>query len=272
MGLRLIYGRAGSGKTSYCFQEIKNKINNEEKIYIITPEQFSFSAEKHLLESLEQKAVMKAEVITFDRMAYRVFQEVGGLTQIPLSDATTAMIIYDVLEKYKDKLTFLGKNSKNIDVVSRLFTELKKHKIDDNNIKQAIEQTDDMYLKKKLEDILLLREGFNSCIPENYIENADKLTKLAEKLENSKIFDNAIIYLDEFAGFTKQEYSIIEILLKKAKEVNITICTDGIEEKANDETDLFYANKQTAIKLINLAKQNNINIRQIHKLRKRIQI
>ena len=44
MGLRIIYGKAGTGKSTYCFNEIKNKINENEKIYINTPEQFSYSA------------------------------------------------------------------------------------------------------------------------------------------------------------------------------------------------------------------------------------
>ena len=42
MELQLVYGRAGTGKSEYCFQEIKRHITNKEKAYIITPEQFSY--------------------------------------------------------------------------------------------------------------------------------------------------------------------------------------------------------------------------------------
>ena len=49
MGLRIIYGKSGSGKSTYCFREIANLIEKEKKIYIITPEQFSFTAEKKLM-------------------------------------------------------------------------------------------------------------------------------------------------------------------------------------------------------------------------------
>ncbi len=76
MSLRLIYGRAGTGKSQFCFNEIKKRISEEKKIYIITPEQFSFTSEKKLLDSLENEAVINAEVITFNRMAYRVMSEV----------------------------------------------------------------------------------------------------------------------------------------------------------------------------------------------------
>ena len=77
MGLRLIYGRAGTGKTTYCFNKIKENINKSNKIYIITPEQFSFTAEQKLLETLNTDSVINAEVINFNRMADRIFTEVG---------------------------------------------------------------------------------------------------------------------------------------------------------------------------------------------------
>lgn len=78
MGLRFIYGRAGSGKSKFCFDEIKQNIEGKSKTYIITPEQFSYMQERKLLNSLAQNAVINAEVLTFARMAYRVFQEVRG--------------------------------------------------------------------------------------------------------------------------------------------------------------------------------------------------
>lgn len=76
MSLRLIYGRAGTGKSQFCFNEICDRIDKEDNIYIITPEQFSFTLEQKLLNSLKSKAVINAEVITFNRMAYRVSAEV----------------------------------------------------------------------------------------------------------------------------------------------------------------------------------------------------
>ncbi len=78
MSLRLIYGRAGTGKSQFCFNEISDRIAKESKIYIITPEQFSFTSEQKLLNSINNDAVINAEVITFNRMAYRLAGEIRG--------------------------------------------------------------------------------------------------------------------------------------------------------------------------------------------------
>ena len=59
MGLNIVYGKAGSGKSTYLFSKVKELINNSQKIYIITPEQFSFTAEKKLLEVLERRSSCK---------------------------------------------------------------------------------------------------------------------------------------------------------------------------------------------------------------------
>ena len=126
MSLRLICGRAGTGKSEFCFEEIKEKIKQKEKIYIITPEQFSYTAEQKLLEKLEVGSSINAEVLTFARMSYRVMQEVGECIIPSLSKAGRAMLIYDILEKEKKNLTFLGKSNQNIELIETQLTELKK--------------------------------------------------------------------------------------------------------------------------------------------------
>ena len=78
MSMRIIYGRAGTGKSEFVFNEIKNKLqeNLVQKIYIIVPEQFSYNTEKRLLDKLDEKSSIKAEVISFKRLAHRVYTEV----------------------------------------------------------------------------------------------------------------------------------------------------------------------------------------------------
>ena len=54
MGLRIIYGKPGSGKSQFCFSEIAQLLKTEKKIYMITPEQFSFTAEKKLMDATKR--------------------------------------------------------------------------------------------------------------------------------------------------------------------------------------------------------------------------
>ena len=260
MGLRIIYGKPGSGKSQFCFSEIAKLIDKKESIFIITPEQFSFTAERKLMEAVNKNAVINAEVITLTRMAYRVLNDIGGEIKQSLSKCGKAMLVYSILNKYKKELEFLGKSDENIDLVIRTITEFKKHGITINNLKDEVEKTQDAYLKTKLSDMILLYENFENKIVDNYIDDTDLLTMLAKHLDEVEFIKNSIIYIDEFAGFTHQEYEIIKGLIKHAKQVNITICVDNLNPAINPDTDIYYSNKITLYKLIDLVNENNFKL------------
>lgn len=264
MSLRLIYGRAGTGKSQFCLNKIKEQLNNEttQKIYLIVPEQFSYATEKRLLETLEQNSVINAEVITFKRMAHRIFTEVGGLVEVNLSKTGKAMLVSNILEKYKKDLQFLNKSSENIDLVLRTITELKKHDVKLEELEKTQKEIEDEYLKIKLNDINTIYKKYEETLKNKYIDEDDILTILAKKIEESKMFDNSYIYIDEFSGFTRQEYNVIKELLKKAKEINITICSDGLNIEKEPEADIFYQNKMVIQELKKCAKEANTKLEQ----------
>ena len=271
MGFRVIYGRAGSGKSEYIYNEINKKINNNEnrKIYIITPEQFSATAEQKLME--KRKAIINAEVITFNRLAYRVINEIGGVINTQLTKCGKAMLIYSILQKEKNNLTFLNKSDENIEVCIRIISELKKHGVSINDLKRIQEKTDNIYLKNKLKDIILIYEKFENKIENNYIDETDLLTILADNIDKVELLKNADVFIDEFAGFTEQEYQTIKKIIKLANNVTITFCTDNLDLSTDPNTDIFYPNKVTYKKIIDLLdkdeKVEQINLNKLYRFK-----
>ena len=258
--MQIIYGRAGTGKSTYIYNEIRENIKNCKKIYIITPEQFSFNAEIKLLETIENDSTLKAEVLTFKRMAYRVINEIGGITNTNLSICGRFMLLYNLITKEQKNLNFLNNQDGNIDLISTTITELKKHQINIEDIKNAIDNTTNSSMKLKLNDIYIAYKTYEESIKNKYIDEDDILTILNNIITESKMFDNSLIYIDEFTGFTKQEYNIIESLMKLAKEVKIAVCTDDLDFAETSELNAFYENKKTANKLIEIAKKSKVVI------------
>lgn len=267
MSLRLIYGKSGSGKSEYCFKEIAKNINKE-KIYLIVPNQMALMAEKKLMEITNNVSLINTEVITFNRMAFRVRNETGGAKKTNLSKSGKAMLLYDILCKQKESLNFLGKSAENVDIIGNSITEFKKHRIDINKLKEECNNTKDMYLKLKLSDMIKMYEEFESCIQNKFLDENDVLDILNNQIVESSQFKDAVIYIDEFVGFTTQEYQIIAKLMQIAKQVNVTICTDNLIQNEELDKDIFYASKNTGIKLINIAKEYGIEIEDDVKLTK----
>ena len=256
MSLRLVCGRTGTGKSDFCLEEIKGNINDNKKIYIITPEQYSFTEEKKLLGKMKNGSTMNAEVLTFARMAYRVLNEVGGATKTSLSKSGKAMLIYDILDRKKKELNFLGKSKENVELVDTMITELKKHSVALKDLEEL--EVSDKYLEKKLEDVITVYDEYNKLLEGKYIEESDKLQVLENQLDKTDMFKNCVFYIDEFTGFTKQEYKIIKKLLDIADRVTITVTTDNLDLGLDMNQDLFYSNKRTADKLLYIARSNNI--------------
>ena len=257
MGLRIIYGRAGSGKSEYCYQEIAKEIEKNEKIFLITPEQFSFTAEKKLMEAVKTEAVLQAEVIHLSRLAKRVIKEIG-IKDDRMTKCGKAMLISHILTTQKKELKYLSKSEENIDLAISSITELKKHGVTVEKLKEQIEKTENIYLKTKLQDISIIYEQYDEQIKQSYIDEADELTILAQNIEKIEWLKNSIIYIDEFAGFTYSEYQVIKELIKYAKQVNITITVDDLGQTLNPDTDIFYANKITIKKLQEIVEQNEL--------------
>ena len=256
MKLNLIYGRSGTGKSEYLHKDIASKIGSK-KIFLIVPEQCNLSAEKKLFEISKKESLIDVEILTLSRMAHRVSQEVGDVKK-HISKAGKDMLIYDLITKNKEKLNFLGKSEKNIDIVNRMFTEFKKHSVESEVLNNT--KLDSEYTNLKLKDIAMLYSEYEAKLSNNFIDENDALTILANDLDNTDMFDGALIYIDEFLGFTPQEYVVFEKLLVKAEGVTVAICIDEISQILNKEKDIYYFNKKFANKLIDIANTNNVAV------------
>lgn len=258
MSLNLVYGRSGTGKSEYIYKKISEKIGKE-KIFLIVPEQCNLSAEKKLFEISGRTSLIDVEVLTMSRMAFRVLNECGD-TANHLSKAGKNMLIFDLLTKEKRNLNFLGKSEKNVDIVDRMFTELKKHCISSEKLKNV--ETKDTYTNLKIKDIELLYNKYEEKVKNNFLDENDNLTILVELLDKTQMFEDTSIYIDEFLGFTPQEYNIFEKLIKKAKDITVAVAANNFE-KDSIENDIFYFNKIYANKLIEIAKRNSIPVEKV---------
>ena len=255
--MNIIYGRSGSGKSEYIYNKIKSEQETAPKTYIITPEQFSFTAEKKLLETLDEGATTKVEVLSFERMAYRVLQETFGGNLKNIGKSGKAMVVSSLLDEAQKELNFLGKNLENIDLILTQITEFKKHGITASMLKEKMDNTKDTYLKLKIKDMYTIYSMFEDRLKDNDIDENDLLKLLEQNIESSHLFDNCLFYIDEFAGFTKQEYNVIQVLDRIAKDIYVTVCTDDLRVIKSPEADIFYDNKQTVQTLKQIADIKN---------------
>lgn len=122
---------------------------------------------------------------------------------------------------------------------------------------------EDEYMRLKLEDVNIIYNAYNEKINEKFIDENDSMNILREYLKYTDMFRDSIIYIDDFLGFTVQEYGVFEELLKVCREMTVTVCADDLEKYTKLEDDIFYFNKKFARKLLEIAESNNAEISKI---------
>lgn len=260
MGLRIVYGRAGSGKSGYCLNDIKNALESGEThpLVLIVPEQFSLQAEKNLARRAGSAGSFRAEVLSFRRFAFRVFGEVGGISKHHLNAAGKSMLLFRIMNKLGSELRIFSRAALRkgfTETLSDAITEFKRYDITPEELEKAAAGIEEgLPLKDKLSDLAQVYDEFERLLHQNYMDADDDLVELYKKLDQSAQFDGAEIWIDEFSGFTPQEYKVIGKLLKKAKRVTISLCTDCLSNEAGDCAPMVFAPvRNTAVKLLRLA-------------------
>ena len=259
--MKLVYGRAGSGKSYFCMNEIKECLNeNLGRTYIyIVPEQYSLAGEFELSNMLSKNGTINIQVLSFKRLSYRVFSELG-FNKNAFSKASKAMLVYHIMLEESKNLTLLKGVNKNrglVDTVTNMISEFKRYNVSCEDLKNI--KTQNKYLEMKLHDLSIIYGKFEKRISENYIDTDSRLTVLSNLISKSKMLKEAKIWIDGFDSFTPQEFSIVSELDKVA-DVTVTLTLDKSAE-------LFSINQKCASKLEKFQNVTIINLDKIYRFK-----
>ena len=245
--------------------EARSKTHREKPLVLLVPEQFSFQAEKNLIKVVGSTGIKNVQVLSFNRLAYRVFSEVGGITRRAMDASGKAMLIHSIMQRQQEEFKVFKSAARQkgfIDNVASAITEFKKYKVSVEDLNKVKEHLGgNPLLIDKITDLSLVYGEFDKLLNENYVDPEDDLTRLYSALDECNIFDGGEFWLDEFTGFTPQQYAVLEKLYKKAARINITLPLRSSEHsKHMEEGDAFYSIKLTENKLLSLAEENGVSL------------
>ncbi len=79
MALTFLYGNSGNGKSEYVYEKIADLAQRApyQPIFVVVPEQFTLKTQRLLVEHTKQQVILNIDVVSFERLAYRIFDELG---------------------------------------------------------------------------------------------------------------------------------------------------------------------------------------------------
>ncbi len=272
MAIQYIFGGAGAGKTEYMLRRMLREAPKDfqKQWILVVPEQDTLAMQRRILAHPENRGhgILNIDVMSFQRMAYRVFEEKGITLPRIIDDLGKIMILRELLGKLSPRLS-LYKSQLNkagfLDELKSQISEFYQYRILPEMLRLVADQTDSPYVQSKLRDLALIYEAFLFYMESHgFMAEEELLDRLYEALPDSRIFDGTELLFDGFTGFTPVQLRVLEELMPKAANLQFALCLREDEraqvyEKCGPEA-LFYLTRQTVQKLSAMAAQLQVPV------------
>jgi ATP-dependent helicase/nuclease subunit B len=277
MGLRIIYGGIGSGRTRRCLEEIRSLGDAgrlDRRALLVVPDPLKLDTEAFLMEATGRDGLMMAEVLSFRRLAERLMGEVGGLAARYADASGRSMCIHRVLKARSQELTVFGPMADRpgfVPQIETVLSEFRRYGIRPEDLERTLEPDPTDHspasFRNKARDLAaILRDYENTLDRLGLLDPSGDLDRLAQILGNAGAgsawpFDrlawlsDASVWIDGFGerrDFTPQETRVIEALVDVCREVTVTLCTDAVPAdrgSVEEGSDALLIGRRTAFHL-----------------------
>ena len=270
MALQFVAGGAGSGKTRLLYERaIEESMRHPDVQYLfLVPEQYTMQTQREIIRLHPRHGVMNIDILSFKRLAYRVFEDLGVQVPVVLDDTGKSMILRKAAGRRRKELSFYGGHLDQagfIDQLKSQISELYQYGLGPDDLKQVREETPDRrLLGEKLKDLEIIYREFKEYIQTKCITAEEILDILCRELPRWEKLTDSVIFLDGFTGLTPIQYRLAQIMIRCAREVVCTLTVDLREELYREcgIQHLFYMSRHTACRLKRLADEEGVRLRE----------
>ena len=261
MSLQLILGRSGSGKTTELYSRViqASMASPETNYFVLVPEQFAMETQKQIVSLHPRHGTMNIDILSFRRLAHRIFEETAAQHPAVLDDMGKSMVLRRAASRCRSQLSVYGAHLNRPGFIGRLksmLSEFYQYGVGPEQL-EAVRQTAALLLGEKLKDLEVLYQAFRQETEERYITDEELLDVLCRVLPRSERIRSSVIALDGYTGFTPVQYRLLEQMMRCARQVIVTISLDPAQSPYENREiqNLFYMGKQMYGKLEQLARE-----------------
>jgi len=249
--LKLIMGRAKSGKTASVMETIRARANRGETgAVLLVPEQYSHEAERELLRVCGDRLCLFAEVLSFTTLAAQVESECGSRKKL-LDQGGRLLTFARALDAIGSRLRVFGSARRQPELqlqLLRAIDECKTSCVSTERLEEAADGTGAESVRDKLSDLALLLGAYDALVARSGLDPSSRLDLLAQQLPSSR-YASFSYYIDGFTDFSEQENRILEILLRSGAD--LTVCLSA--ESFSEALPAFEPSRRAALRLRRIA-------------------
>jgi ATP-dependent helicase/nuclease subunit B len=265
VGVRLIAGRAGSGKTYWCRSQIgealASSLTEGPRLVMLVPEQAALQMERGLLAMSAVRALGRGEVLSFRRLAHRILNEATGPMPATLTPIGRQMALRHLITRHRRQLQEFGKVAERggfVAAIARGIVELLQEAVPAEQLQAAAEAADDAGdpSAPRLHDAALLYQAYLEYLGSQRVDPEGVLDLARGRLGSVPWLEGARLWIDGFAGLTQQQVRMVVALAQRGSHLDIALLLDPTRRKvrdldsAPDDLSLFARTERTWFTLV----------------------
>lgn len=236
MGVRFIIGRAGTGKTRTCLVALRAAASASPvegpRLVLLVPEQSGLQMERQVVLGVEGQAAHRVEVLSFRRLANRILTETGGTGLQAISPQARTMLLRWLMVRRAPQLRYYRRCVQQtgfLEELGRTIVECLDAAISPEDLPDCTgEALDDPVRAAKFHDLRLLYRDYLDALSPNRLDPSQFLDVARGRLDGCDWLQGALVWVDGFAGFTRQEQNMLAALGVRAADMWITVLTDPV--------------------------------------------
>lgn len=265
MSLQFYIGASGTGKSTTVYKEVLKRAKEEpfRRFFVIVPDQFTMQTQKVLCHLSEHGGILNVEVLSFGRLAHRIFEELGFESLPKLDDTGKNLILRKVAADCDKQLSVVGANMKKIGYIAQvksMISEFAQYGILPDDLTKFCEQTKEKgNLSAKLLDLQILYRGYKKYIADKFITTEESMDVLVKNLHRSALIRDSVVVFDGFTGFTPIQERLLQEMMLLCRQVIVTLLGDTKEDLSDGDItqSMYYLTAKAYRRLCKLAVYQN---------------
>ena len=277
MSLILIPGASGSGKSHMLFLSVlqEAQAHPEKRFIVLVPEQNTLQTQKTLVNMSECGGIWNIDVLSFTRLAYRVFEQTGVARRQVLSETGKVLLLRLIAAREGARIPLLSgilDRPGMLSEIKSILSEMDQYGIGAGELKEMEKLAQGAHahpaLSRKLSEIALVQEAFERYQADHFITGEKLPRVLSEKAVLDETLKGAVICLDGFTGLTPAQLQVVTTLLLLVEKMTVTVTIDPdqllrggrpdlnkIRSMNPGDHELFALSKRTIRSLVDCADQ-----------------
>lgn len=237
----------------------------EDRLFLITPDQYTLQAELELVEKLNLPGLMQVEVLSPSRLLSRVFTLAGSPQRVRIDARGKAMMLADVIRRSKKELVYYGGAAERQGFAERLSSDIANLKAAGKGPRQVAEGAmtlpEASALRGKLQDMALLYERYEARLEGAFLDGEDAQQALLERLPQSGLLEGAGVWLYGFDLIAPPLMRQIAVMAREARFVRLSLTWEN--ENARDGL-TFAPSRETLARLARYLDAERLQWKQEH--------